>query len=180
MKKLALATAFLFASSMFVMAQSTSSPSSTDQAQQPSSTTTTNTQSTTTTTPSDQSSQQPSAQQPADQSSMGSQSSTSGSEQTIQGCLSQGANGFTLADASGTTYNLTGDTSKLSSHVGEEVQVKGSASSSSSAASSTAPSSSAAGATPSSASGQNFDVKSVKRISKSCSTSGSSANPSSH
>lgn len=179
MKKLALATAFLFASSMFVMAQSTSSPSSTDQQQQPSSTTTTNTQSTTTTTPSDQSAQQPSAQEPSGQSSMGSQSSTSGSEQTIQGCLSQGANGFTLADASGTTYNLTGDTSKLSSHVGEEVEVKGMASSGS-AASSTAPSSSAAGATPSSAAGQNFDVKSVKRVSKSCSTSGSNANPSSH
>ena len=38
---------------------------------------------------------------------MGSQTS-SGGEQTIQGCLSQGANGFTLADASGTSYNLTG------------------------------------------------------------------------
>ncbi len=113
---------------------------------------------------------------------MGSQSSAAGSEQTIQGCLSQGANGFTLADASGTTYNLTGDTSKLSSHVGEEVQVKGSASASS-AASSTSPSSSGSSASsstsPSSASGQNFDVKSVKRISKSCSTSGSSS-PSSH
>jgi len=174
MKKLALATAFLFASSMFVMAQSTTSPSSTDQ-QQPSSTTTTNTQSTTTTSPSDQSSQQPSAQPPSDQSSMGSQASTSGSEQTIQGCLSQGANGFTLADASGTSYNLTGDTSKLSSHVGEQVEVKGTPSSS--AASSTNPSSNPSAAAPSSSAGQNFDVKSVKRISKSCSTSGDSTKP---
>ena len=167
MKKLALATAFLFASSMFVMAQSTASPSSTDQQQQPSAT------SPSTASPSS-TEQQPAAQSPSDQSSMGSQSSTSGSEQTIQGCLSQGANGFTLADASGTTYNLTGDTAKLSSHVGEEVQVKGSGSS---AASSGAAASSAS---PSSASGQNFDVKSVKRISKSCSTSGASGSPSSH
>ncbi len=173
MKKLALATAFLFASSMFVMAQSTTSPSTTDQ-QQPSATS----PSTTSPTTSPDASQ--TSTMPQDQSAQSSSMGTSGSEQTIQGCLSQGANGYTLADNSGTTYNLTGDTSKLSSHVGEEVAVKGSPSSSSSAASSTSPSTSASSAAPSSASGQNFDVKSVKRVSKSCSTSGATGSPSSH
>jgi hypothetical protein len=117
---------------------------------------------------------------------MGSQSDSSA--QKIQGCLSQTASGFALADASGTTYNLTGDTSKLSSHVGEEVEVKGSPAAGSAASASGAPSnpssenSSAAGqpssasgsssSTSGSSAGQSFTVQSVKRISKSCSTSG--------
>ncbi len=170
MKKLALATALLFASSMFVMAQSTTSPAATDQ-QQPSATSPSSTSPSSNST---ETSTMPSSDQ-ASQSSMGSSS-----EESIQGCLSQGANGFTLAASSGTTYNLTGDTSKLSSHVGEEVQVKGTPSSSSSeAASSTAPSSAASSTSPSSSSSnQSFEVKSVKRISKSCSTSGASSNPS--
>jgi hypothetical protein len=123
------------------------------------------------------------------QSSMGSQSASEHSaSEKIEGCLSQGANGFTL-DASGTTYNLTGDTSKLSSHVGEQVEVKGSKDSGSAASSSSAsPStpasdnasaqgqasaagSSASGASAAGASGQSFMVHSVKRIAKTCSTS---------
>src|SRR5512142_2233624 len=145
MKKIALATAFLFASSMFVLAQSTSTPSSTDQ-QQPSAT-----------SPSQSSpaSTMPSASQ-SDQSqsgAMGSQSGNAEKAEKIEGCLSQGANGYTLASASGTTYNLTGDTSKLASHVGEQVEVKGSPSSSSSAASSaTSPSSATSDQSASSAS----------------------------
>jgi hypothetical protein len=103
---------------------------------------------------------------------MGSQTSAGG-EQTIQGCLSQGANGFTLADASGTSYNLTGDTSKLSAHVGEQVELKGSPSAGSAAGAAASAGGAAAGA------GQNFDVKGVKRIAKSCSTAGGSS-PQSH
>src|SRR5512143_410869 len=178
MKKLALATAFLFASSMFVMAQSTGSPSSTDQ-QQPSATSPSSSPSA---SPSSTDQQSPSSASPSSSPSQSDQSAQSSmgssSEQKIEGCLSQGANGFTLADASGTSYNLTGDTSKLSSHVGEQVEIKGAPSSGSSAASSGAASSSAAsGASPSSASGQNFEVKSVKKIAKSCSTSGASSTP---
>ncbi|MGE5110593.1 MAG: hypothetical protein ACM3JB_07040 [Acidobacteriaceae bacterium] len=165
MKRIALATAFLFASSMFVMAQSTSTPSSTDQ-QQPSAT-----------SPSSQSaptSTMPSTSQ-SDQNQSGAMGSQSGNAEKIEGCLSQGANGYTLASASGTTYNLTGDTSKLASHVGEQVEVKGSPSSSAAAA--TSPNASATGA-GASASAQNFEVKSVKRIAKSCSTSSPSSSQS--
>jgi hypothetical protein len=162
MKKVLLASAFLFLSSTFVLAQSSpSSPSSTDQ-QQPS-----------TTSPSSTDQQQPSNPSPSmpqsDQSASQTSSMGAGNEQKIEGCLSQGANGFTLADASGTTYNLTGDTSKLSSHVGEQVEVHGTPSSS--------PSSAASSQTAGGASAQNFDVKSVKRIAKSCSTSGTSSQP---
>ena len=184
MKTVLLAGAFLLSSS-FMMAQSqspASTPPTLPQSQsQPSPDQ--NTSSPSSTMPStDQSSQTSSSQ-----SSMGSQSE--GSAQKIEGCLSQGANGFTLADASGTTYNLTGDTSKLSSHVGEQVEVKGMPASGSAASSSASPSTpasdnasaqgqaSAAGSnaggasSAASASGQSFTVHSVKRVSKTCSTS---------
>src|SRR5437660_9603353 len=56
-----------------------------------------------------------------------SQKGASASGQTtIEGCL-QGSDGnYTLTDKSGTTYQLQGDTSKLSAHVGHEVQITGS------------------------------------------------------
>lgn len=173
MKTVLLAGAFLLSSS-FMMAQSqspASTPPTLPQSQSqpsPDQNTATPSSSPSSTMPSASSDQQ---------SSMGSQSASDNSaSQKIEGCLSQGANGFTLADASGTTYNLTGDTSKLSSHVGEQVEVKGSKDSGS-AASSAAPSassdSSAASAGSSSAAGasagQSITVHSVKRIAKTCS-----------
>lgn len=56
-----------------------------------------------------------------------SQTGTTASEQTtVKGCL-QGSDGnYTLMADNGTTYQLQGDTSKLSAHVGHEVQVTGS------------------------------------------------------
>ena len=176
MKTVLLAGAFLLSSS-FMVAQSSQAPASTPPTlpqsqsqpapdQQPSS-------SPSSTMPSaDQSSQTA-----AGQSSMGSQSADNSSSQKIEGCLAQSGSDYTLADASGTTYKLTGDTSKLSSHVGEQVEVKGSPASDSSSASSASPSSdssSAASAGSSSASGasaagKSFTVQSVKRVSKSCS-----------
>ncbi len=44
---------------------------------------------------------------------------------TLRGCLNRSDSGFTLTDKSGKTYELTGTTSNLDSHVGHEVQVKG-------------------------------------------------------
>src|SRR5215470_8493593 len=47
-------------------------------------------------------------------------------ETTVRGCL-QGSDGnYSLMAENGTTYRLEGDTSKLSAHVGHEVQIKGS------------------------------------------------------
>jgi hypothetical protein len=56
-----------------------------------------------------------------------SQASTQTSGQTtVRGCL-QGSDGsYTLIADDGTTYQLQGDTSKLSKHVGHEVQITGS------------------------------------------------------
>jgi hypothetical protein len=62
----------------------------------------------------------------------GQMSPTSGGGQTtVQGCLSGSNGSYTLSDKNGTTYQLTGDTAKLSEHVGHEVKVSGTSSSSS-------------------------------------------------
>lgn len=89
------------------------------------------------------------------------------SQSSVEGCL-QGSNGsFTLTDNSGTTYQLEGNTSKLSEHVGHEVQVTGSTSGSktsgdSAMAPGSSTGSSAAGSSPT------LTVKKVKHISKTC------------
>jgi Protein of unknown function (DUF5818) len=127
------------------------------------------------------------SQQPAtpDTSTTTTQTTTTQSTQTstdsnsIEGCLSGSAGNFTLTDAAGKTYQLAGDTSKLSDHVGHQVRISGSeasgaaagagapnpSSGAGSAASGGAGASSGAGAQPT------FTVTKVKMISSSCPTS---------
>ena len=152
MRKLSLLTAVLLLSCAWAVAQT--SPSSNPSSTQPSS------QSPSATSPSSTSpSAAPSSQQP-DSSATGT-SSDKGS--AIEGCLNGSAGNFTLTDASGTTYQLAGDTTKLSDHVGHQVRVWGDSASSGG--------SSATGSTTSSASSQpTLNVKRVKMISSSCST----------
>ena len=54
------------------------------------------------------------------------QSGGSGDHMTVQGCLSGSNGNYTLTDKNGNSYQLTGDTAKLSEHVGHEVKVMGS------------------------------------------------------
>ena len=99
---------------------------------------------------------------------------------TLRGCLSSSGGGYTLTDASGTQYQLSGDTSKLSQHVNNEVEVKGTTSGSSGTGSadastsngSSAGSQSATGSAAAGSAGQMFTVSKVKKISGSCNTSG--------
>ena len=70
----------------------------------------------------------------------------------------------TLTDKNGTTYQLMGDTSKLSEHVGHEVKITGTAAASSSGAASES------GAAHAGAASQTLQVSSVKHIAKSCQT----------
>jgi hypothetical protein len=105
----------------------------------------------------------PSDQTPGAQGDMSATSS--GSNVTVQGCLSGSDGNYMLTDKSGTAYQLTGDTTKLADHVGHEIKVTGSTS--------------AAAGTPSSggtdttgASKQDLQVSSFKHVSKTC-TSGS-------
>jgi hypothetical protein len=79
--------------------------SSTPQSSEPSSSTTTTTQSTTTsqTTP-----------------------SSTANETSFTGCLQGSSGNFNLIDNTGRTYQLQGDSTQLSSHVGQEVSIMGS------------------------------------------------------
>jgi hypothetical protein len=107
-------------------------------------------------------------------SATSAQSGAAAGQTSIQGCL-QGSNGsFTLTADSGTTYQLQGDNSKLSKHVGHEVEVTGSTSASGGSGSAMSPSSGAAGSTAGSSAGasagsQTLNVDSVKQVAKTCS-----------
>src|SRR5882672_12069269 len=108
MRKTYLIAAILLLSSVWALAQTT--PSS----QQPA---TPGASSPSSTSPS---------QQPAtpDNSSTASQTSTDSST-AIEGCLSGSAGSFTLTDQSGKAWQLAGDTSKLSDHVGHQLRIMG-------------------------------------------------------
>ena len=84
-------------------------------------------------------------------------------QNTIQGCL-EGSNGsYTLTADSGTTYQLQGDTSMLSKHVGHEVQITGTPSGTGSSSSEASPNAgTAAGTQPT------LTVDNVKHVSKTC------------
>jgi hypothetical protein len=102
-----------------------------------------------------------------DQSATSSQSpATSGDMVTVKGCVSGSAGNYTLTDDSGNAWQLSGDTSKLSEHVGHTVQIKGTTSGGSSGASGAAGSTSG---TSSASGGQTLNVSSVKHISTTCS-----------
>jgi len=91
----------------------------------------------------------------------GSSQKDAASQTSVEGCL-QGSNGnFTLTDNTGTTYQLQGDTSKLSKHVGHEVQITGSPSDSSAATASS-------GAPQGSSAAQTLTVDKMKHISETC------------
>ena len=91
-----------------------------------------------------------------------SQTGTAASDQiTVEGCL-QGTNGdYTLSDKSGTTYQLEGDTSNLSVHVGHEVQITGPTSGASAVIDSMA---TEAGGTPR----RTLTVEHMKQVSEKC------------
>jgi hypothetical protein len=93
-----------------------------------------------------------------------------GGQMTVEGCLSGASGNFTLTDKNGMSYQLAGDTAKLTEHVGHEVKVTGTSGSSAAGASgSTEP----GGAAGSAGAGQTLQVTSVKHVSKSCKSGGS-------
>jgi hypothetical protein len=94
-----------------------------------------------------------------------------GGQMTVEGCLSGSNGNFTLTDKNGMSYQLTGDTAKLTEHVGHEIKVTGTSGSAGAGASgSTAPS----GTAGSAGAGQTLEVTSVKHVSKSCKSGGMS------
>jgi len=99
-----------------------------------------------------------------DSSAQTSSQTSAGGDTTVEGCLSGSSGSYTLAAKDGTTYQLTGDTAKLSEHVGHEVKITGTANSAASSPSSGAASSSAG----STSSEKSLQVSSVKHVSKTC------------
>ncbi|HEX4604258.1 MAG TPA: hypothetical protein VH724_09710 [Candidatus Angelobacter sp.] len=172
MRKTYLITAILLLSSVWAVAQTT--PSS----QQP---VTPGASSPSSTSPSQTSPSQTSpSQSTVPDSSSTTQTTTTQTTQTsndsstaIEGCLSGSAGNWTLTDQSGKAWQLAGDTSKLSDHVGHQVRIMGSdasagAGASPSSGAGSSPASSGAGASSGPAT---FTVKKIKMISSSCSTS---------
>src|SRR6478735_7114592 len=161
MRKTFLITAILLLSAAWAVAQtSPSTPQSTTpdtSSQQP-------------TTPSTSPSQQPAT---PDTSSTTTQTTTTQTTQTssnsstsIEGCLSGSAGNFTLTDQSGKTWQLAGDTSKLSDHVGHQVRLMGT-DTSASAAGGPSSGATATGAGAAAATQSTFNVTKVKMISSS-------------
>ncbi|MGH9545244.1 MAG: hypothetical protein ACRD23_08510 [Terriglobales bacterium] len=95
-------------------------------------------------------------------------SANTGSQTTVQGCLSGSAGNYMLTDKKGNTFDLTGDTAKLNEHVGHEMKVTGTKS-----AASASTSGAAAGSTMGQAH-ETIDVTSFKHISKTCQSGGAS------
>jgi hypothetical protein len=133
MRKWSLITAILLLSSAWVVAQSNSTPP----------------------TVPDNSQQYPSSsgQKPDTSQTSAPPAGTDKAAQNIEGCISGAAGAFTLTDATGKTYQLGGDTSKLADHVGHQVQVTGSQE---------------GGAAASAGAPATFNVKKVKMLAASC------------
>jgi hypothetical protein len=99
----------------------------------------------------------------------GNSSSQSSTDQTtIEGCLSGSNGNYTLTDKSGATYQLTGETAKLGAHVGHDMQLTGT-SSTSSASETDSNADQPSSISGSASSQQMFNVTSFKHISKNCS-----------
>jgi uncharacterized protein DUF5818 len=88
----------------------------------------------------------------------GANSQNMGNETQMEGCLAGSSGSYTLTDASGTAWQLQGDDSQLSKHVGQQVRISGT-------------SASPAAAGSGGAGGQMFNVTKVRKVANTCSGS---------
>jgi uncharacterized protein DUF5818 len=95
-------------------------------------------------------------------------SASTGTEMSVEGCLSGSGGNYTLTDKNGTTYQLTGDSATLTEHIGHEIKVTGTSTS----ASPNAGSAKENMGQTSTSSQQAIEVSSVKHISKTCKSGG--------
>jgi hypothetical protein len=109
---------------------------------------------------------------------------------SVEGCLGGSAGKFTIIDKAGTTYDLqlpaSADSSKLNSHIGQEVRVSGTMSNakdaSAAGAAGAAASAATQAATGSSASSSHpsISVTKIDKVSDTCSTNTTGSAPPSH
>ncbi len=92
---------------------------------------------------------------------------TGSSQKTVTGCLSQSNGQYMLTSHKGMTYQLAGDSSELSNHVGHEVKITGTESGAGASANS-----GGNGMGQTSANGPTLQVASMKHISKTCKSAG--------
>ena len=93
------------------------------------------------------------------------QTGNSDKQTKVTGCLAGAAGSYTISDKSGQTYQLSGDTSKLSEHVGHKVEITGTAMAAGENPTGDKGKSSGAG---SMSSGPTLSVSSIKHISEKC------------
>ncbi|HTW58452.1 MAG TPA: hypothetical protein VMD99_09985 [Terriglobales bacterium] len=91
----------------------------------------------------------------------GKTEASTGSQTTVLGCLSSSDGKYMLTDSQGKMYDLTGDTSILAEHIGHEVKITGTESTSENTPSNS-------GATSNHSNAETLEVSSVKHISKTC------------
>jgi hypothetical protein len=91
-----------------------------------------------------------------------------GAKQSVEGCLSGSDGNYVLTANDGTTYQLMGDNSTLSEHVGHTIKVRGAISPSTASPSGE----NTGGGTGANSGRQSIQVSSVKHISKTCQNSG--------
>ena len=106
----------------------------------------------------------PSQTNPSQTSPSQTETSNSGSQTTVQGCLSSSDGNYTLTDKSGNSFQLTGDVAKLTEHVGHEVKITGTLNS---ASASSGSGGNTMGQTGASSQGV-LEISSVKHIAKTC------------
>jgi hypothetical protein len=91
----------------------------------------------------------------------GKTATTTATQTTVEGCLSSSNGKYMLTDSQGKMYDLTGDSSTLAEHIGHEVKITGTKSTSGDTAASS-------GAMSNHSNAETLEVSSVKHISKTC------------
>jgi hypothetical protein len=106
----------------------------------------------------------PSQNDPGQTSPRQTEADNTAGQTTVQGCLSSSDGNYMLTDKSGNSFQLTGDTAKLSEHVGHEVKVTGTLNSASASSGSEGNTMGQTGASSQGA----IEVSSLKHIAKTC------------